>query len=202
MDNYEVARDRAQAYFLTFDQNTIVNKWHLNYDSNFLYVEFVGRRYAVCRRTGRIERLFDGRQAGFSEVLSIFDLLCHNGEDQFISGKFAPVNSLRGRTVAVGVETSFYSKTASFFDNHQDAFVSACYALGGVPVDAGDIGFSFPLFGEMRVILKFYHRDEDFPASITLLWDDNMLSFVFYETVFYMAGFILQEICDYIKSEN
>ena len=55
----------------------------------------------------------------------------------------------------------------------------------------GDLGFRFPVFGDLSVILKFYRADEDFPASLTLLWDENMLQFVFYETVFYMAGHLL-----------
>ena len=63
----------------------------------------------------------------------------------------------------------------------------------------GDIGFCFPLFADLKVQLKFYHSDEDFPATITLLWEENMLSYVYYETVFYIAGVLLcrlEEIMD------
>ena len=42
--------------------------------------------------------------------------------------------------------------------------------------------------------LKFYHSDEDFPPSVTLLWDENMLQFVYYETVFYIAGVLLRRL--------
>ena len=122
MDNYQIARDRAQEYFLQFDQNAIIKRWHLLHDENFLYVEFLGRPYAVCRSTGRIDRLFDRKQAGFSEVLSIFDFLCYEGSDQFLTGRFAPVNSLRGRPVTAGVETGFYVKTAKYFEENIDAY--------------------------------------------------------------------------------
>jgi hypothetical protein len=63
----------------------------------------------------------------------------------------------------------------------------------------GDIGYQFPVFAELSVILKFYHADEDFPASVTLLWDENMLQFAFYETVFYIAGFLLGSIRNEMK---
>ena len=43
--------------------------------------------------------------------------------------------------------------------------------------------------------MKFYHSDEEFPASITLLWDENTLQYMYYETVFYVAGFLIHEIC-------
>ena len=195
MDNYEIARDRAQVYFLNFDQQAIIDRWGLRNDANYLYLDFVGRPYRICRKSGRVERLFDSTQADFSETLSIFDLLCHKGNDQFLTGRYAPVNSLRGRPVSVGVDAEFHGKVARYFDMNPALLKAACLALGGTPVNMGDIGFCFPIFDKMQVILKFYHSDEDFPASLTFLWDENTLNFVFYETVFYIAGFLLDTLC-------
>lgn len=195
-DNYEIARDRAQEYFLTFDQDSVIRRWQLSCDQAFLYVDFLGRPYRVCRRTGQITRVFDGKQAGFSEVLSIFDFLCHTGEDQFLTGRLAPVNSLKHSPKAGGVETGFYTKAARAFDKDPQKLISACEALGGTRVDMGDIGYRIPLFGEMQVVLKFYHADEEFPPSVTFLWDENTLNFLFYETVFYIAGFLVETLCE------
>ena len=85
-------------------------------------------------------------------------------------------------------------------ENSLAAFCAACEALGGIPVKMGDIGYQFPVFGPLSVILKFYHSDEDFPASCTLLWDANTLQFLFYETTFYIAGFLLKSIAEHIKA--
>ncbi len=200
MDNYALARDRAQSYFLNYDQTKIIARWNLRFDEANLYLDFLGRPYAVCRKSGRIVRCFDGCQAGFSEVLSIFDLLCHSEEKKVLSGHLAPVNSLRGCAPSAGVGTDFHGKTAQYLDQNFSAFCDACWAIGGITVDMGDVGFAFPVFGEMGVILKFYRSDEEFPASVTLLWDENTLDFVFYETVFYMAGFLLETICAQMKS--
>ena len=192
MDNYEVSRDRAQAYFLGFDQEAIIRTWDLEHDKEHLYVSFFGRRYAISRREGTVTRLWSGEAAGFGEVLSIFDLLCHDGV-KTVSGQYAPVNSLKGRP-PMGVGTDFHTGIASRFDKNPEAFRRACLALGGSPVEMGDLGFRFPVFGGLSVILKFYRADEDFPANVTLLWDENTLQFVFYETVFYMAGYLLGTI--------
>lgn len=197
MDNYEISRDRAQEYFLGFDQDAIIRAWDLKYDETNLYVSFFGRDYAVSRREGTVNRCWSGDAAGFSEVLSIFDLLCHAGENKSVSGQYAPVNSLKGRP-PMGVGTDFHTGIASRFDRDVEAFRRACLALGGTPVNMGDLGFRFPVFGDLSVILKFYRADEDFPASLTLLWDENMLQFVFYETVFYMAGYLLDAIREYM----
>lgn len=198
-DNYQISRDRAQRYFLSFDQGKIISDWGLRHDGEHLCIDFLGRPYGICRSTGAVTRLWSGEQAGFEEVLSIFDLLCHDSPCKAPSGAFAPVNSLRGRPKAAGVETNFYSAIAGRFDRAPDAFARSSAALGGTPVNMGDLGFRFPVFGGLEVILKFYHSDEDFPASLTLLWDENMLQYVFYETVFYIAGFLLKSIEEGMK---
>ena len=198
MDNYERSRDRAQAYFLGFDQERLIRKWHLQADDYNLLVRFLGRSYKICRKNGAVTRLWDGETASYSEALSIFDLLCHE-KIGVLSGEFAPVNSLNGCAKGAAVGTDFYGRTAARFDKDPEKFRSACIALGGNPIDMGDIGFRFSVFADLPVILKFYHADEDFPASITLLWDANMLQFVLYETVFYIAGCLLEAILENMK---
>ncbi len=193
-DNYQISRDRAQAYFLGFDQEKILQEWDLEFDGQFIYVNFIGRPYAIHRQTGGVTRRWSGEEAGFNEVLSIFDLLCHHGPWKALSGRFAPVNSLRGRPPTAGVETNFYHKSAACFDRDWDAFHRACQALGGKATGQGDVGYEFPIFQGITARLKFYGQDEDFPASVTILWDENLLQYIFYETVFYIAGFLLQSI--------
>lgn len=193
MDNYQISRDRAQAYFLGFDQEKLIRDGDLQYDAQRIYTNFFGRPYAIDRQSGVVTRLFDGAQAGYEEVMTIFDLLCHKGEHKILSGKLAPVNSLKG-AAAAGVDTNFYGDIATRFDKNPETFAAACRKLGGQEVAMGDMGFRFPVFGGLDVILKFYRSDEEFPAGLTLLWDENTLQFMFYETVFYAAGFLLHAI--------
>lgn len=192
MDNYEKSRDRAQNYFLNFDQEALIRKWGLCHNADTLSLSFFSRSYSICRKTGTVT--CEGCAAGFEETLTIFDLLCHEGENKTVSGRFAPVNSLKGAPKGAGVETDFYRDAADAFDRSPEAFSAACLALGGQPVSIGDLGFRFSMFAGLDVLLKFYHSDEDFPASLTLLWDENLLDFIFYETVFYAAGFLLKTI--------
>lgn len=202
MNNYERSRDRAQEYFLGFDQNVIIDQWHLPFDDKWLYVDFLSRPYRICRSTGSVFRCWNGTQADFEEVLSIFDLLCHEGTGKHISGNFAPVNSLKDRPRAIGVGTDFHTKTAALFDRDPDAFRKACLAMGGVPVPMGDLGFRFPVFRELELILKFYFSDEEFPAGLTLLWDDQSLQYLYYETIFYIAGFFLKSLTDEMQQHG
>ena len=193
MDNYTVSRNRAQQYFLGFDQEKILRTWALRHDDASIFVDFLGQGYRICRSTGEIFRENDGGQADFNVALSIFDLLCHESGEKLVTGRFAPVNSLKGNA-AVGVATDFHTPFAAHIDRDPEAFRLACEKLGGKSVDMGDIGYRFPIFADLDVILKFYHSDEDFPASVTLLWEENMLQFVYYETVFYIAGALLRQL--------
>lgn len=193
-DNYQISRDRAQAYFLNFDQQVLIDTWQLPHDETCLYATFLGKSYRICRKTGSVIRP-DGSEADFEESLSIFDLLCHHGTEKFCTGRFAPVNSLKG-CPAVTVGTDFHSETATRFDRDPEGFRAACLALGGTPMDLGDLGFSFPIFADLSVRLKFYHADEDFPASLVLLWDENTLQYIYYETVFYIACHLLRIILE------
>ena len=39
MDNYELSRNRAQQYFLGFDQEKILRSWPLRHDEAFIYLD-------------------------------------------------------------------------------------------------------------------------------------------------------------------
>ena len=198
MNNYEISRNKAQQYFLGFDQKKLLEIWQLPADETYLYVDFLGQTYRICRATGAVSRLLDAAEADYEETLSVFDLLCHAGNEKWVTGRFAPVNSLRGNA-AVGVTVDFHKAFAQKADEQPELFRKACEDAGGIPVHLGDIGFRFPVFAQLDVILKFYHSDEDFPATLTLLWDENMLQFVYYETVFYIAGALLKRINTYME---
>ncbi|MCD8242125.1 MAG: DUF3786 domain-containing protein, partial [Lachnospiraceae bacterium] len=78
--NYEITRDRTELRFLEYDQQKMIDKFQLEHDERYLYLEFVGRKYRIHRGTGRIEWSEDGFahavHANFNEVLSICDVLC------------------------------------------------------------------------------------------------------------------------------
>ncbi len=195
MDNYEKSKIRAQQYFLNFDQESLAKYWKLQMDEESIYVVFFRKKYAIARATGAVVRVEDGATAGYEEVLSILDLLCHEGTGKKISGKLAPVNSLKGAPRMGGVTTDFHAAQAARFDREPQLLRKACLAMGGQEIPAGDVGFRFSVFRNLTVTLKFYHGDADFPPSVTLLWDENMLSFVYYETVFYIGGFLISQLC-------
>ncbi len=194
MDNYETAKKQAQRHFLTLDQERLLQSCPFPCDAEEISVEFLGCAYRLCRKTGKIVSCETGKEAGFEETLSIFDFLCHGGAQKKLSGLWAPVNSLKGRPKTLAALGGFYGELSKVFDRDPAAFRRACEKLGGEAVAMGDVGYKFFVFPGFPVILKFYASDEDFPAQTLLLWDENTLEYLYYETTFYIAGHLLKKI--------
>lgn len=211
-DNYELSRSRAEQYFLKFDQEEMIRSHHLEADEKWIYTTFLNDRCRIDRKTGRIQKSRDGfatvEEAGHGETLTIFDFLCHSmtvhgaaeaeaaGRTRALCGRWAPVNSLKGRPKTVGVGSGLFESQSARFDADQAGFAAACEALGGKKVPFGDIGYRIPVWGEVDILIKFYASDEEFPAQTTVLFDENLLSYIFYETVFYMTGYVLARIVE------
>lgn len=198
--NYEIQRDYAKTVFLKYDQAKIVEKHQLRQDETYLYLEFVSRNYRIEQNTGKIEWSRDKfetqKEAGFEEVLSIFDLLCYSEERPVASGIWAPINSVKYTPRAIGVQTDFSGAHAKYFDTHVDAFRTACVKLGGREVAIGDIGYEIPVFDAVKVRLKFYLSDEEFPAQLVMLWDNEILKYMRYETTYYVMGHVYKRLME------
>ncbi len=208
--NYEIQRDYAKTVFLKYDQQRILEKLGLKYDENYIYLEFIGKYYRIMRENGMIEwsrvdfqNLQETRaeeqlicEAGFEEVLSIFDLLCYSEERPVASGIWAPINSVKYTPRAIGVQTNFSSAYAKYFDEHVDSFRLACAKLGGTEVNIGDIGYEIPVFDGIKVRLKFYLSDDEFPAQLVMLWDNEILKYMRYETTYYVMGHVYKRLME------
>ena len=104
MDNYEIAKERIRPEFLKYDQETMIRRFGLDHDGEYLYLDFCGERYRIQRSSGIVEKSAEGTrdfQAGvlpgnYEEVLSIYDILCYSRPEAALTGRWCLVNSLPG----------------------------------------------------------------------------------------------------------
>ena len=190
--------NNAKSVFLKYDQQAMIDKLQLKFDEDYIYLEFVKKKYRIEKTTGLLEWSTDDfttkEEAGFEEVLSIYDLLCYGNEKPKSSGSWAPINSVKYTPRAIGVETNFSGAYAKYFDENVEAFQLACGKLGGEKVPVGDIGYEIPVFGEIKVRLKFYLSDEEFPAQLVMLWDREILKYMHYETTYYVMNHVYKRL--------
>lgn len=62
-NNYEYAKEKIRPEFLKYDQETMIRRFQLKHDPDYIYLPFVGSEYRISRQTGEVERLLSDCQA-------------------------------------------------------------------------------------------------------------------------------------------
>ncbi len=196
-DNYEIAKENARRYFLTFDQADVVTRPFISSDSSYFITTFAGQNCRISRETGTVElQQADGiwKEAGFNAALTVYDLLCYSRPDAQASGEFVTIGQLNN-VFTSSANSDFYRSHAVWFNDHQDALNAACRNMGGIPADTkGDIAWRLPMTDFLPIILQFWEADEEFPPSLTLLVDSRILDFMHFETIWYAVGHIMDRL--------
>ena len=177
----------AKRRFLTYDrekllQNPGVTPWERGVQTSFI----AGAVFCDCQ-TGALTTK-EGKECDFSQGLSILDYVCDRKPFAIAANVFCPVGSLPGVFVGGSGLVMKNGALESRIEKNPEGFKKACESLGGVATEAGDMGYRLHIFPDLCMELKFYFADEDFPPQLTFLWDKNILQFVRYETVYYIAG--------------
>lgn len=194
-NNYLLQAAQAKAYFLTYDQASLIRKLNLQYDEAYLYPVLFSRRYRLSRSTGDLEREErDGWQDAntHGEVMTLLDLICDSREDRFVSGRWKNMADF-GRAFHQNLLEE-RDPDAEFFQFRQEPFRKACEALGGKPLPTGDISYSIEVFDGLPLAVQLWLGDEEFPARLRYLWDENALQYLKYETMYYARGLLLERL--------
>ena len=193
-DNYELQMQYAAKLFLEYDQKAIIRRLSLKSDSQSLYVRFLGEDYAVDRFTGAVTKADSKMPASFGAALTIYDYICRDTPIERSTGRKSPINS-RIHQAHPGVgESSMYEKYTRAFDAAPDKFKSACLSLGGREYPRGDAAYEFQVFDGLELVVQLWLSDEEFPPRLCLLWDENVLDKLMYETTWYACGVLLEKI--------
>lgn len=235
--NYDLMRDQMEREFLNYDQEKMIRKYGLAHNGEYLYLTFAGRKCRIGRDSGRVEWTEDDFRhavhADYNISMTIFDVLCYAKDDCCLSGRFMPVNQLKGTVQSASPGKDMFGGTAKKFDGHTGQLARACELLGGQKEKVGDVSYRIPLFrwhpagnagiqgmicddavcqtakypargddyascqpDSLPVILQFWESDEEFPPVLKLMWDENILSYMHFETTFFAAGHLLERLGD------
>lgn len=214
-NNYELTKERMRPEFLKYDQEAMIRRLRLSHDCQYLYLEFAGAGYRISRSSGVVERTerrnqphcgtatqTADREADYLEVLSIYDFLCYSDQQILLRGNWCLVNSLPGVGQNNGLGDSMFRQDAVFLDENPEAFAEVCEELGGKKVSCGDIGYEIPVFPFFPLRIRLYRSDDEFPAELSVFFDENTLQYMHYETTYYVVSCLMREICDRIKERN
>ena len=204
LSNYEIMRNQMRGEFVKYDQEKMIRKFGLENDDTYLYIEFVRRPYRIHRQSGLVEWSADGFasvvEADYNEAMTIYDVLCCSKDNCRLSGKFCPISMLPRTVHSSGPGGSMFQKAADEFSQKTEELRHACEVLGKLDGRMkGDVAAVLYPFTFLPVTLQYWETDEEFPANLKFMFDENIQDYMHYETIFFMMGHIvsrMKEIMD------
>ena len=192
-DNYKIQMQNAQKFFLRYDQDKLIEKFHLHADEDFLYPILFRTLYRIDRKTGNFER-YRGVWTdanNFGEVMTILDILCDSKDARFLTGRWVSTQHF-GKYIHTSLLEPEEDPLATAFDQAPGSFAKACKALGGHPIAGGDEAYAVELMDGLEIGIFFWYGDDEFPAQLRFFWDENALMYIKYETMHYTLGYLRQ----------
>lgn len=196
-DNYAIMARQAKELFLQYDQQRLARKLGAKLDGDYLHTTFLGEPWRIHRQTGDISRLHGDAWVdanSFGEVLTLLDLVCDSREDRCPSGRWKNM-----RDFGHGFHQTLLEQRDPWAERFQacpEAFSRACQRLGGERYPLGDAAYSIPVFDRLRLLVQLWFGDEEFPAQLRYLWDENALQYLKYETMYYAVPLVLKRIVE------
>ncbi|MGN0353725.1 MAG: DUF3786 domain-containing protein [Muricoprocola sp.] len=198
LSNYEITRNQMRGEFIKYDQENMIRKFQLKHDEAYLYIPFTDRDYRINRKDGVVEWTQDGFVttvlADYDDTMTIYDVLCYSKPGCKLSGKFCSIALLKGTTQFSNGGIELGRGYAKKFTGKTEKLSKACEAFGEKADLKGDLAYILHPFSFLPVVLQFWDADEEFPANLKFMFDENIMDYMHYETIYYMVGHILNRL--------
>ena len=199
-NNYEKMAGKARALFLTYDQEEIIRRNHLEADEEWLYARLLDLDLRLGRRDAALEQR-EGETwiscPGINEPMVLLDILCDSKPGRHALGSWRNTLDFGMRVHRALAENGPVSPMEKRFDAQPELLRIRALAMGGM--DAGNLGgadhaFILPFFQDLNLLAQFWHGDEEFPPKLTLLWDAGAGDYLRYETMYYALDLARQRL--------
>ena len=198
--NYEKMAASARTLFLEKDQAGMIARWNLKHDERWLYVRYFSESMRIDRQTGVVEAMGSYPPKDYvNETMALFDLLTLAETRPHASGRWASVSVLGGIIGAGHDRTLSHEPIAAKFSGKTDALKTACERLNGMPLGKADVGYDIPVFEDFHIWFQFWEADDEFPANIKYLFDENALRYMHYETLWYVMNALADRLDYYVN---
>lgn len=197
--NHDIFYENARQRFCRQDLRKIADDFALEQDQDTAFICFAGSRHALSLVDGTVTvQAEDGihwDRTDYTVGLTIYDILSDVKPGRHLSGTWVTIQSLP-HTVQYGKQggISLFEPYGKLFDGKREQLKKICEQMGGTPEPYADLSYRLPLFDFLPVIFEFWDSDEEFPAKVQLLWDENTQDYIKFETIYYAAFCLLEKM--------
>ena len=169
----DILRRQSKNRLLAYDQEKMINLFHLPHDEETLKIDFLGQTYTIHRKTG--ELMQGERLADLDEMASIYEFLTTAAHLPNETKNWKSIAALCTNTTDTSLGR--YIEYLQPFEGKLDLMKEACTKLGGIPAGKGDVSSLIPVFDGITVWFQYWEADDEFPASVQFLWDASITDF-------------------------
>lgn len=197
-DNYAMVCDKWRKIFQEKDKEDLIARFHLEHDTEALYITYYNEKYRLDRRTGMLTLDADpDRVLPFNTVMSIYNLFHYSKADAKVKGEFVPFRLVKkAAPFDPAFQKTILKPLAATFNGRCALLEKACVALKGQPIRQGDVGYVIQAFSCMPVTVVFWDGDDEFDAAANMLFDADITDFLHEETVCCIASDLARRLAE------
>lgn len=203
--NYTKVVEEWRKKFLTWDQEAICRKLHINtYDENEILLRYFGVLHRIDRKTGEITCPEKPEyRPGFDESMAFYNYFYYSREGAVNSGEWVNFRDVKSAGVFdLAFRNQVLIPFAESFSSHLKEFREAGEKQGFLPIPYGDAGFQVQAFPGVPMRVVFWDGDEEFPARITILYDKNVTDFIHPENVVMLGSDCMRTFQRYLTDKR
>lgn len=146
-------------------------------------ITYCRRSYEVDIISGDITPLEATGKVPFYDAMFIYHLFWFSKKNPVAAREYIPFKDIPTTGVFDAAFQRSVKPLAERFNGRIDAFCKACESLGAEKLPYGDAGYSIPIWRDLYLQIILWDGDDEFPASVNVLFDKNIADFTHPETV-------------------
>lgn len=197
-NNYLALMDMWRLKYLELNRKELAKRFALESTQKAHYIVYFNEKYRIDQENGMISLCTaPERELSFNTAMAIYHLFYFSKPYAAPSGIFVPFRDVkRAAPFEEAYKKTILKEAAEKFDGRLSELKTACEALGGVKIKAGDAGYMIRAFKCMPLEFIFWEGDDEFASQANILFDSNITDFIHEETVVVIAGELIRRISE------
>ena len=163
-------------------------------------ITYCTRSYEVELESGSITPISFSGDVPFYDAMFIYHLFWFSKKNPVAAHEYIPFKDIPTTGVFDAAFQRSVKPIALRFNGRLDAFCRACESLNAKKLPHGDAGYAIPIWKDLWLHIIIWDGDDEFPASVTVLFDKNIADFTHPETVVTIGDDAIQIVLDADKA--